>query len=118
MELAQQTTPLPTTPSIASETTPPTDWPRILYAIGPGNVVDSYRKWSAGQDCNSETSLTFSGQFFDFCRARGVLHDGAFTVENRPKPLANPRGVFFHLNQIWYGLSIIAAALRFKADVL
>jgi glycogen synthase len=131
MELAQQTTPLRATPSIASETTPPTDWPRILYAIGPGNVVDSYRKWSAGQDCNSETSLTFSGQFFDFCRARGVrayavashpsrevLHDGAFTVENHPKPLANPRGVFFHLNQIWYGLSIIASALRFKADVL
>jgi len=26
--------------------------------------------------------------------------------------------VLFHLNQIWYGLSIIASALRFKADVL
>ncbi len=134
MELVRQSessTPLAATPSIATETTPQADWPRVFYALGPGNVVDSYRKWSAGQDCNSETSLTFSGQFFDFCRARGVrayavsshpdcevFRDGAFTVENRPKPLANPSGVFFHLNQIWYGLSIIASALRFKADVL
>lgn len=134
MELVQQnesTTPLAATPSIATDTSRPAEWPRVFYAIGPGNVVDSYRKWSAGLDCNSETSLTFSGQFFDFCRARGVrayavsshperetLRDGAFVVENRPKPLANPRGVLFHLNQIWYGLSIIASALRFKADVL
>ncbi len=49
---------------------------------------------------------------------REVFQDGAFTVENRPKPLANPRGILFHLNQIWYGLSIIASARRFKADVL
>jgi glycogen(starch) synthase len=132
MELVRQSeSGTPATPSIATDTTPQTAWPRVFYALGPGNVVDSYRKWSRGQDCNSETSLTFSGQFFDFCRAQGVpayavssyphreiLRDGAFTVENRPKPLANPRGPLFHLNQIWYGLSIIASALRFKADVL
>jgi glycogen(starch) synthase len=128
---SESSIPLAATPSIATETTPQADWPRIFYALGPGNVVDSYRKWSAGQDCNSETSLTFSGQFFDFCRARGVrayavsshphrevFQDGAFTVENRPKLFANPSGLLFHLNQIWYGLSIIASARRFKADVL
>ena len=131
MELVQQAASPTAAPAITTKTMPIAAWPRIFYALGPGNVVDSYRKWSAGQDCNSETSLTFSGQFFDFCRAHGVrayavsshpdrevFQDGAFTVENRPKPLANPSGVLFHLNQIWYGLSIIASALRFRADVL
>lgn len=105
--------------------------PRIFYALGPGNAVDSYRKWKAGLDCTSETSLTFSGQFFDFCRSQGVcayavsshparevLRDHAVVVENRPKPLADPRGVLFHLNQVWYGLSLSISALRFRADVV
>src|SRR5512142_1467794 len=104
---------------------------RILYALGPGDVVDSYRKLSAGLDVLSETSLTFSGQFFDFCRDHGVqgyalsshpsreiVRDGPFIVENRPKPLRNPRGILFHLNRIWYGLSIIATALRYGARIV
>ncbi|HEX4073018.1 MAG TPA: glycosyltransferase family 4 protein [Planctomycetaceae bacterium] len=105
--------------------------PRILYALGPGHVVDAYRKWSAGLDYTTETSVTFSSQFFDFCRAHGaeawavsshpareVFRDGAFTVENRPKRFADPRGLLFHWNQFLYGLSIMWSALRYRADVL
>ncbi len=86
---------------------------------------------AAGLDCTTETSVTFSSQFFDFCRAHGaeawavsshpareVFRDGTFTVENRPKPFADPRGLLFHLNQILYGLSIMWSALRYGADVL
>ena len=103
---------------------------RIFFVDGPGQVVDSYRSWSAGEDFVSETQLTFSGQMFDFCRAHGLLvyavswnparalvRDGAFIVENRPKPLRNPHGVFYHVSQVWYGLSLIVSALRFGADV-
>src|SRR5439155_12531096 len=43
--------------------------PRFFYALGPGDVVDSYHKWSAGIEYTSETQLTLSGQFFDFCKA-------------------------------------------------
>ena len=102
---------------------------RIFFVDGPGQVVDSYRSWSAGEDFVSETQLTFSGQMFDFCRAHGLLvyavswnparalvRDGAFIVENRPKPLRNPHGVFYHVSQVWYGLSLIVSALRFGAD--
>ena len=105
--------------------------PRILYALGPGNVVDAYRKWSAGLDYTTETSVTFSSQFFDFCKARGaeawavsshpsreVVHDGTFTVENRPKRFPDPRGLLFHWNQFLYGLSVMWSALRYRADVL
>jgi glycogen(starch) synthase len=133
IEVTQQNDPATAcvVPPVEIETPPRDGRLRVFYALGPGDVVDSYRKWSVGLDCNSETSLTFSGQFFDFCRERGVwayavsshpsrelLQHEAFTVENRPKPFANPRGVLFHLNQIWYGLSIITSALRFGADVV
>ena len=103
---------------------------RIFFVDGPGQIVDSYRSWSAGEDFISETQLTFSGQMFDFCRAHGLplyavswnpdralVRDGAFVVENRPKPLHNPHGVFYHLNQVWYGLSLTVLALRSGADV-
>jgi glycosyltransferase involved in cell wall biosynthesis len=66
---------------------------------------------------------------FDFCRthglpvyaiswnpARALVRDGAFIAENRPKPLRNPRGVIYHANQVWYGLSLMISALRFGAD--
>ena len=49
--------------------------------------------------------------------ARALVRDGAFIVENRPKPLRNPHGVFYHVSQVWYGLSLIVSALRFGADV-
>jgi glycogen(starch) synthase len=124
-------TPLLATSSSQGGMTNPPNGPRVFYALGPGDVVDSYRKWNAGVDCVSETSVTFSGQFFDFCRANGVrayaissnpacevLRDGAFIVENRPKVFADPHGLLFHLNQICYGLAIFLSALRFRADVV
>jgi glycosyltransferase involved in cell wall biosynthesis len=105
--------------------------PRFFYALGPGDVVDSYQKWSAGSEYTSETQLTLSGQFFDFCRAHGaeayaisshpsraLVREGSFIVENRPKPFANPRGLTYHLGQVWYGLSVLGSALRFGADVM
>jgi glycogen synthase len=108
-----------------------TDRSRIFYALGPGNVVDSYRKWSGGIDYTAETQLTFSGQFFEFCRAhdlqayavsshpsRALLCDGSFIVENRPKPLSHPRGLWYHLNQVWYGFSLLLSALRYGAHVV
>jgi len=50
--------------------------------------------------------------------ARGQLHDGPFLIENRPKPLANPGGpLSYHLNQVWYGLSLVVSAFRYGAQV-
>lgn len=103
---------------------------RILYACGPGNVVESYRCWRTGSELMSETSRTYSGQFFDFCRAAGHhgyavssfgtperLIDGATIVENRPKRLPGG-GIRYHLSQTLYALSIMLTALRWRADAL
>jgi glycosyltransferase involved in cell wall biosynthesis len=79
----------------------------------------------------TETQLTLSGQFFDFCRdhglqayamsshpSRGLLRDGPFIVENRPKLISRPQGLSYHLNQILSGLSLISSALRFGAHIV
>jgi hypothetical protein len=103
---------------------------RLLYALGPGDVVGSYRHWRAGQDVLSQTSRTFSGQFFDFCKRRGhsawaisyctpaaKIVDGSLIVENRPKPAARD-GLSYHVSQLRYAVSIIASALRWRADAV
>src|ERR1700745_1902054 len=45
---------------------------RLLYAIGPGDGVRAFCDWQSGQTTITETSLTYSGQFFDFCTANGI----------------------------------------------
>jgi len=104
---------------------------KILHAVGPGDVVAAYRRWSAKEDHLTETSRTYSGQFFDFCRVEGVqawavssstrrdlLIEGPFVVENRPKPLGSGRsGVLYHLNEIGYAFSLLFSALRYRADL-
>jgi glycosyltransferase involved in cell wall biosynthesis len=104
---------------------------RILYALGPGDVVASYRHWVKGEDVPSETSRTWSGQFFSFCRKinacayaisshrrREVIEDGVIIVENRPKPVPDARGAFFHLSSACYGLWVVVRAALYRADLV
>lgn len=105
---------------------------RILFAIGPGDVVQAYRDWKSGQATISETSLTFSGQTFDFCRANQLeiwaisahprsewIEDGKFRIENRPKhPSGDVRGLRYHLRQLRYAASLLLSALRYKTDLI
>ena len=103
---------------------------RLLYALGPGDVVDSYKHWRASGDVLSQTSRTFSGQFFDFCKRHAhpawaisycapaaKMEDGSIIVENRPKP-AGPSGLRYHIAQLRYAVSIIASALHWRADAV
>lgn len=98
----------------------------IMYVEGPGDVVDSFRRWDKQEDVISETSRTFSGQFFDFCKAEGLRayaisycndqkqeYTSQFRVENRPKRILGS-GIFYHLSQILYGLSIVVTAIRYR----
>ena len=101
---------------------------RVFYASGPGDSIDAHRSWKRGEHLPSQVSITFSGQIEDFCRDIGasaylvsrhfrkeILRDGPFTLEHRPKRTA--RGGRFHLNEILYGLGLLATAVRFRADV-
>jgi glycosyltransferase involved in cell wall biosynthesis len=102
---------------------------KILYAAGPGNVIQTYRHWSTGEDDPTQVAMTYSGQFFDLCRElpaegyivsshpeRNLIRDGRFTLEHLPRVLPRARHVWYHLSRIGYGLLIVWRALRFRAD--
>ncbi len=103
---------------------------RVFYAAGPGDVVGTYRHWCAGHDDPTQTHVTYSGQFFEACRAAGAIgyvmsshprtervDDERFTVEHRPIAFADHGGLRYHLGQLWYGLRMIATIKRWRADV-
>jgi glycogen synthase len=102
---------------------------RIFYAAGPGNIIQAHNRWRAGEHDPTEVSITFSSQFSDFCRdidaaayivsyygEKKVLHDGCFTLEHRPKSMPGATGVYYHVAEILYGLSLLATAVRFGAN--
>lgn len=104
---------------------------RILCALGPGDVIRSYTDWKSGQALISETSITYSSQAFDFCRANNLemwaigshprselIDDGQFKIENRPKKPAEACGLQYHIRQLRYALSLLVSALRYKADLV
>ena len=104
---------------------------RLLWASGPGDVIASYRKWKAGEDTETEVSITFSAQFFDLCRQSGAearvigwhpraerIKDGPFIVEHRPKRAGDGAGFAYHLVQLGYGLRLMASAITYRADVV
>jgi glycosyltransferase involved in cell wall biosynthesis len=101
---------------------------RVFYAAGPGDVVQTYRVWRTGAEYLAETSRTYSGEFFEFCRRGGHrgytvsshpradrVDDGAMQVENRPKRIGRA-GLAYHRDEIDHGLSIVRSALAWRAD--
>ncbi|MGY6276089.1 glycosyltransferase family 4 protein [Methylomonas sp. MgM2] len=102
----------------------------IFYVEGPGDVVESFNRWNSRDDVLTETSRTFSGQFFDFCHINNLsayvlsyhterkqVNDGQFLVENRPKRFT-AGGLRYHLSQVLYGLEIIVIALRYRPRIV
>ncbi|MGI8504418.1 MAG: glycosyltransferase family 4 protein [Hassallia sp.] len=104
---------------------------RILYAVGPEDVIEAYNYWINGQDAPSQVSVTFSSQFYEVCTtldAKGYViaqsnkqefvQDKRFIIERRPVPLPRASGIFYHLRQVWCGLQLLASAIRFRANVV
>ncbi|WP_240342610.1 glycosyltransferase family 4 protein [Methylococcus sp. EFPC2] len=102
----------------------------VMYVEGPGDIVESFLRWHSQQDVVTETAITFSGQFFDYCeqnslRAYAVSYSNdtrkesteQFRVENRPKRIFGA-GALYHFSQIVYGLSILATAIRVRPKAL
>lgn len=101
---------------------------RIFYAAsGPGDLVESHRRWKRHEHNPTEVSITFSSQIQNFCARTGaqcymlsthsrreIVTDGNFTIEHRPKPVRH--GMRFHLAEIGYGLGLLATALKFRAS--
>jgi len=103
---------------------------RLFYAAGPGNVIRAHRHWEQGQRDPTQMSLTYSGQFAEFCQStaaealivsycpsRETYRSGRFVIEHCPKAFANARGMLYHASEMLYGLRLLVKALRFGADV-
>jgi glycogen synthase len=103
---------------------------RIFYAAGPGNVIRAHKHWMRNEHDPNEMSLTYSSQFAEFCRDVGAeayivsyhpererFRDACFLLEHRPKAIRAVRGIGYHVREILYGLQLVAAAIRFRADV-
>lgn len=105
---------------------------RVVYAVGPGDVVEAYRSWRRQEDTPTEMSIPFSALFLDWCEQFNVfahlisshprcdlLNDGRYTLENRPRSSWYARaGARHYLGWAAYGGSIVATALQNRADVL
>jgi glycosyltransferase involved in cell wall biosynthesis len=106
----------------------PTD---VLYCEGPGDLVSSYETWKRGGDFTKETSVTFSGQFFEFCRLErltfhavsycGRAHsivDGPCTISNLPRQDIQLPKVGYELSVLVYALRLLLLALRVRPQVI
>jgi glycosyltransferase involved in cell wall biosynthesis len=104
---------------------------RVLYAIGPENVIEAYNCWKQNRDSQSQVSMPLSTQFYDVCRelnASGyviaqsqvneIIEDEQFRVECRRVPLPKARGVLYYLRQLWCGLQLLKSAIAFRANVV
>jgi glycogen synthase len=100
---------------------------RIFFAAGPGNVILAHEHWRAGVLDPGQMSITFSSEFEALCAEIGAsacivssaspavsVKDGQFTLEHRPKRKGS--GLFYHLNEIKYCLSLAKTARQFRAD--
>jgi glycogen synthase len=102
----------------------------LLYIEGPGDVVESLKSWHSGEDLDSETSRTFSGQVFDFCRANNLsaialstYREAKYAQRGNIEAMSSPRRLFkgslgYHLGQIINALYIICYVLRFRPKYL
>lgn len=104
---------------------------RILYAIGPENVMEAYTCWKENRDCESQVSVAFSSQFYDVCQdlnascyviarsdRKELVKNEGFIVECCPFILSGSRGILFHLGYIGNGLLLLLKAIRFGANVV
>ena len=102
---------------------------RILYAAGPGDVIQAHKHWIAGEQDPSRMSITYSSQFEDFCRnidaeayivsyhnRKQIYREGALILEHRPKRIPGATGILYHLREVLYALSLLATAVRFRAN--
>jgi glycosyltransferase involved in cell wall biosynthesis len=98
----------------------------LIYIEGPGNIVDSLELWHSNDEVLTVTSLTFSGQVFDFCK-RNNLNTLAISWHHEPNAIEFenfaavnlPKKVWggslgYHLSQIIYGLRLLWLILRYQ----
>ena len=103
----------------------------VLYCEGPGDIVASYASWKRGINHLSETSRTFSGQFFEFCRLENLTFhavsyctraetvvDEMSTVSNLPRRNLRIPKIGYELTVFLYSLRLLMLALRERPKII
>lgn len=102
----------------------------LIYIEGTGDVVEALTRWYNQEDLMTETSRTFSGQVFDFCKENNLktlaisaftekkyVDFGNFCAYSQPK-LMLKGGIGFHLSQMLYAVKVLAIAMRYRPKYL
>jgi glycogen(starch) synthase len=103
---------------------------KLFSALGPGDIVSAYRAQVDGRPFTSVTSITFSGQLLELCRARDLqllaisynprrdqLSHDQVRLENRPHWLEQSGGVKYHFSRVAYAFYLAWRARIFGADL-
>ena len=104
---------------------------RLMYAAGPGDVIGTWRHWLKGNEDPGQVSMTYSGQFYDVCKALGAkgyvigshprrerVSDDQFVVTHRPIRFARGPAPLYHLERIRSGLRLTVSAIWHRADAV
>lgn len=102
----------------------------LIYVEGTGDIVEALTRWYKQEDVITETSKTFSGQVFDFCKKNNLntlaisafnqrkeINFDGFSAFSKPKRILNG-GIGYHISQLLYGLKILATAIRYRPTYL
>jgi glycosyltransferase involved in cell wall biosynthesis len=103
----------------------------VMYCEGPGDVVSAFKAWQQQLDPTGETSITFSSQVFDYCKARnlsllavsycstpGFADDGDIAALNLPRRrFAIPR-IGYHLGLLVYAFRLTRLAVRTRPKII
>jgi glycogen(starch) synthase len=105
--------------------------PRVVFLDGPGNTIQAFRRWRAGEDHPGETAVTYSSQVFDVAQRLGAkllalscvtpaerLEDGDFVIEHRARPWSSATGSAFSAAQALWAIDLMRMARRFRPDVM
>jgi glycogen synthase len=100
----------------------------IFFCGGEADIVGAHESWRSGVQHSSEVSITFSSQMEEACKdlnvsiymiapgpAEVIHEDGLFTLERRAK--RSGRGIFFHLFDALYAISLIGTAIKCRAKL-
>ncbi len=105
--------------------------PQVIYCGGPGDIAGTFRSWLTGKYDASEVSDTYSGQFFDQIKARGLsalvlsthsrkelLVEGLITVEHRPNKATGKSGLAYKLAYMSHWIGVIGTILHLRPRVI
>jgi glycogen synthase len=103
---------------------------RIFAALGGGDIVAAQRKELSGDSGVGQTSLTFSGQLYGYCVAKGYralltshcgradsLDTALVRLVNVPRSGDHLGGWRYHAAHVAYGVKLARMARDFRADL-